>query len=181
MSGWHHENAEWKPKVCKVCGTKFTPKSGAHKFCSDQCRGKWKYIDGTSSTENQYAGISGNWKRYVSRLLYYGGRKRDNLTAQILLDQLEKQKYKCALSGVQLTCELRKGVYTQTNASIDRVVAGGAYTADNIQIVCRALNQWRANTSVPDFVEWCRKVVQHHERTLSEAQGDKEHGHGKST
>ena len=181
MSGWHHENANWKQKACGVCGTAFTPKSGAHKFCSEKCKGKWQYISGRLSTENQYAEISGNWQRYVGRLLYYGGRKRDKLTTKILLDQLEKQNFMCALSGVPLTCILKKGVHTPTNASVDRIVAGGAYTADNIQIVCRALNHWRADTSVPDFVEWCRKVVQHHERTLSDEQGEKEQDHGKST
>lgn len=172
MPGWHHDNAKWTPKACKVCGAEFTPKSGAHKFCSEQCKGKWQYISGRLSTENQYANISGNWRRYVSRLLYYGGRKRDKLTAEILLAQLEKQDYKCALSGVPLTCELEKGTKCPTNASVDRIIAGGPYTADNIQIVCRALNHWRADTSVPDFVEWCRKVVQYHERTLSVAQGE---------
>ena len=178
MSGWHHDNAKWAPKICVICGAEFTPKSGAHKFCSAPCKGRWQYMSGRRSTQNQYANISGNWRRYVSRLLYYGGRKRDNLTAEILLAQLEKQGYRCALSGVPLTCSLEKGTKWPTNASVDRIEAGGPYTADNIQIVCRALNHWRADTSVPDFVEWCRRVVQYHERTLSVAQGEQENGHG---
>ena len=180
MSGWNHNNAKWAPKICPVCGAEFTPKSGAHKFCSEPCKGKWKYLSGAMTTESQYKEISGNWRRYVSRLLYYGGRKRDNLTADILLAQLERQSYLCALSGVPLTCTLEKGTVCHTNASVDRIIAGGPYTADNIQIVCRALNYWRADTSVPDFVEWCRKVVQHHERTLSDAQGEKEQDHGET-
>ena len=73
--------------------------------------------------------------------------------------QLEKQDFKCALSGVPLTCKLEKGVSCPTNASVDRIVAGGPYTADNIQMVCRALNAWRSDTTVTDFVEWCRLVV----------------------
>jgi len=177
MAGWHHENANWKPKACAVCGTEFIPHSGVHKFCSAACKGKWKYITGDGSTENQYLKISGNWDRYCARLLYYGGRKRDQLTKEILLRKLESQKYKCALSGVPLTCALVKGNHAQTNASVDRIVAGGPYTEDNIQMVCRALNFWRADTSVPEFVEWCRKVVDHH-TTLQSGQGEKEHGHG---
>lgn len=78
--------------------------------------------------------------------------------------QLEKQKFKCALSGVQLTCKLEKGINFPTNASVDRVVAGGSYTPDNIQIVCRALNAWRNDTTVADFVEWCRLVVNFNDR-----------------
>jgi hypothetical protein len=98
--------------------------------------------------------------------MYYGGRKRDALSREIILEQLEKQDYRCALSGVQLTCILEKGVTTQTNASIDRINAGGAYTSDNIQMVCVALNHWRADTAVPDFVEWCRKVVNFHDSNV---------------
>lgn len=177
MSGWHHDNANWKPKACAVCATEFTPKSGVNKFCSTTCRGKWKYITGDGSTENQYLRISGNWQRYMARLLYYGGRKRDKLTRDMLLRKLEEQDYRCALTGVSLTCDLSKGVRCRTNASVDRIVAGGPYTYDNIQLVCRAVNFWRSDLPVAEFVEWCRLVVSH-QRTLPVEQGDKEHGHG---
>lgn len=154
------------PKIgsCAVCRRSFQKRSGVHKFCSDQCKGKWQYISGRLSTESQYKEISGNWRRYCSRLLYYGGRRRDHLTVDILLAQLEAQNYKCALSGVPLTCNLQKGIKFQTNASIDRIIAGGPYTADNIQIVCRALNHWRADTPIDNFVGWCRAVVEHHDQ-----------------
>lgn len=181
MAGWNHTHANWVPKICAVCNAVFTPKSGVNKFCSAQCKGKWPYVTGKGATENQYRKISGNWQRYCSRLLYYGGRKRDKLTAEILLNKLATQQYKCALSGVLLTCDLSKGVVSQTNASVDRIVAGGPYTEDNIQMVCRALNHWRADTPIEDFVAWCRKVVSHNTRTLSDAQGEKEQDHGKST
>lgn len=177
MAGWHHDNARWERKACPVCEAEFTPRSGAHKFCSAPCKGEWKYITGTHSTENQYRVISGNWERYCARLLYYGGRKRDKLTKDILLRKLHEQDYKCALSGVPLTCELSKGIVSPTNASVDRIVAGGPYTEDNIQMVCRALNHWRADTPVDEFVEWCRRAVNHH-TTLRSEQGEKEHGHG---
>lgn len=179
MAGWHHDNAQWKLKACAVCSAMFTPKSGVSKFCSKQCSGKWKYITGSSSTANQYRKINGNWHRYCSRLLYTGGRKRDMLTVQILLDILSAQDYKCALTGVALTCDLVNGVKNMTNASVDRILAGGSYTADNIQIVCRAVNMWRCDLPVADYVDWCRKVVAHHgPRTLSVAQGEKEYDHG---
>lgn len=178
MAGWHHDNAEWKPKLCPVCQTTFTPRSGAHKFCSKTCKGKWQYVTGKASTENQYRLISGDWMRYLSRLLYYGGRKRDQLTREHLYEQLVKQDYKCALTGVPLTCRLEKGTRFPTNASVDRIVAGGPYTPDNIQLVCRAINQWRGNTPITEFVDWCRAIVKHHEHTTHVERGEKEHGHG---
>lgn len=177
MAGWHHDSAAWKPKACVVCAAKFVPKSGANKFCSTACRGKWKYITGSVTTTAQYEKISGNWERYLSRLLYYGGRKRDRLTRKDLMRQLEKQNYRCALTGRVLTCVLARGVLCSTNASVDRVVAGGAYTPDNIQLVCRAVNMWRGNTPVTEFVDWCRAVVNYHDHTTPVERGEKEQGH----
>lgn len=144
---------------CAVCSGMFAQKNSRHKFCSSKCKGQWKYINKHVTTEYQYKKISGNWGRYMCRLMYYGGRKRDQLSKEIILAQLEKQNYKCALSGVELTCTLERGVVTPTNASIDRIQAGGSYAADNIQMVCKALNSWRSDTSVDDFVGWCRAVV----------------------
>jgi hypothetical protein len=77
------------------------------------------------------------------------------------MELLEKQEYKCALSGEVLTCNLEVGTRTKTNASLDRIQAGGEYTIDNVQFVCAVINQLRMNMSVEEFVEWCRKVVDH--------------------
>jgi hypothetical protein len=156
-----HEVKNVSDKQCAVCEKTFTPKSGVHKFCSEVCKGKWKYITGEASTENQYKEISGDWKRYISRLMYYGGRKRDQLNRDIILKKLKEQNYKCALSGADLTCNLEKGIRFPTNVSVDRIIPGGPYTEDNIQLVCRALNSWRADLPVDEFTAWCRKVVEH--------------------
>src|SRR5690348_3153203 len=104
-----HAVEKIRKKSCLVCNSSFTPKSGVNKFCSEQCKGRWKYITGQVSTDSQYKEISGNWKRYLSRLMYHGGRRRDKLNVDILLSTLKRQDYKCALSGVPLTCILSKG------------------------------------------------------------------------
>ena len=163
MSGWHHEGV-FKEKQCVVCGTDFKPKSGIHKFCSVTCKGKWKYITGRVTTESQYKEISGNWKRYLNRLVTSTKRKKDGLTRDMLIQKLKEQNYKCALSGVQLTCDLSKGDISQTNASVDRIIAGGDYTYDNIQLVCKTLNSFRNSTPLDDFVNWCKKVVEYQSR-----------------
>lgn len=79
------------------------------------------------------------------------------------MNKLASQKYKCAITGVDLTCNLERGKKYMTNASIDRINAGGLYVEENIQIVCRAVNQWRCDIPLPEFVEWCRKVVEHND------------------
>jgi hypothetical protein len=159
MSGWHHNNARWKEKDCPVCGTHFVPRSGVHRFCSEGCKGKWKYITGKDSTENQYKKISGNWYKYFQRLVNQHQRKENGLTAETLVSILEKQNYLCALSGQPLTCLLEKGSVCKTNASLDRVEAGGPYVESNIQLVCRALNSWRTDTKLSEFIWWCKKVT----------------------
>jgi len=118
-------------------------------------------MTGQVTTESQYSEISGNWKRYVSRLLYCGGRKRDGLTREDILDLLEQQDYKCALSGIPMTCNLKKGVKFPYNVSIDRIDAGGSYSKDNIQLVCKSLNSFRNNTSLDEFIALCKAVAQH--------------------
>lgn len=159
FGGWNGSDI-FSPKQCAVCSTSFQPKSGVHKFCSPQCKGKWQYITGRNSTESQYKEISGNWTRYFSRLV--SQKHREGLTVAILLDVLEEQNGICALSGEELTCQLEKGTICKTNASIDRIVAGGPYTKDNIQLVCRALNSWRGDTDLIEFIEWCNKVSKFH-------------------
>ena len=113
-----HDMEEVTMKFCGVCSTEFRPRSGAHRFCSEKCKGRWKYVTGQASTENQYKEISGDWTRYLSRLLYAAGRKRDDLTREILLSLIEEQNYRCAISGLELTCQLEKGKKFWTNASV---------------------------------------------------------------
>ena len=165
MAGWNHNNANWKQKACAVCGTEFTPRSGVNKFCSDTCRGRWKYVTGAASTENQYEKISGNWRRYFSRLLNCGGGKRTMLSVSDLLEVLESQMGRCALTGEPMTCTLSVGHKTGTNASIDRIKAGGTYTKDNIRLVCASVNKWRGDLPTEEFVLWCKKVVAYSERS----------------
>jgi len=155
MPGWNHYGS-FKPKPCTVCGGEFKPKSGGNKLCSSKCKMEWKQIIGNSSTEAQYNKISGNWLRYFSRLI--GRKHRKKISREELVNLLEKQGGRCALSGVKLTCRLERGVKLNTNASIDRIVAGGDYVIENIQLVCSALNKWRGETPLEEFINWCEKV-----------------------
>lgn len=76
-----------------------------------------------------------------------------------LLELLEEQSGKCALTGIELTCKLEKGHISKTNASIDRLQAGGPYIKENVQLVCRAVNSWRGDTDLNEFIWWCKQVV----------------------
>jgi hypothetical protein len=154
------EKQNFKEKACAVCQTKFSPKSGVHKFCSESCKGKWKYITGVTTTESQYMTISGNWKRYFQRLCCRS-HKRTTLSWEDCLVILQEQNYKCALSGIELTCKLEVGTKCLTNASLDRIEAGGPYIKENVQLVCTVLNGFRKDTDVNEFIWWCKKVSEY--------------------
>lgn len=168
MSGWNHYG-RFKEKPCRTCGEMFKPNSGAHFYCSPACG--FEPSRRSEQTTEQYKLISGNWSRYLSRLQYCSGRKRDELTRDILLKILEEQNYRCALSDIPLTCQLEKGKKFWTNASVDRIEAGGSYTKDNIQLVCRGLNSWRSSMPIDEFVWFCEQVVNYSKQRNGEENG----------
>lgn len=151
-----------KEKKCIICQQVFLARSGVHKYCSDLCKTKNNQTNGSMTCKKQYERISGDWTRYFNRL-NRRTTKRPVLTTKHLLTQLEEQGGMCALSGIPLTCLLEQGKKFKTNASIDRIKAGGDYTPDNIQLVCSALNSWRSDTDLQEFIWFCKKVTEYQE------------------
>lgn len=98
--------------------------------------------------------VSGNWPRYCASLLKSKTAQRELLTTDQLMGLLEQQSYKCALTGMEMTCIRGQG-RVPTNASIDRINAGSPYTIDNIQLVCSNINSWRGDCSLSDFIDAC--------------------------
>lgn len=145
------------PKPCKECGQHFQPNSSVHVFCGEECKGKHPYTTGRITTDGQYLRISNDWRKFLQRLTY--GPARTNLTVDILLDVLVRQNYKCALSGQPLTCQLNRGMTHFTNASIDRIVPGSEYNADNIRLVCRIANVMKWNMADEQLREWCERII----------------------
>lgn len=147
-----------KVKECKFCKENFIPKRNSQRYCSSICKTKNNQTSGSMSKKKQYERISGNWSKYLGRLISFHKRQQDGLTKQDLLDIYENQKGLCALSGIQLTCLLGEGKI-KTNASVDRINAGGPYIKENIQLVCGALNKFRDSTNAEEFIWWCKQVA----------------------
>ena len=155
----------YNDRTCLVCNDLYTPKRTTQKFCGAQCKGRYKYKCQNYQTSNQYNYISGNWLRYLNRLTFKK-RREQGLTADVLMELLVKQNYQCALTGKELTCILEVGQKCPTNASIDRIDAGGSYQAHNVQLVCAAVNSFRNKISLPEFIAWCKAVTQHHSQEV---------------
>ena len=131
-------------RSCLYCSTTFKPKHPHHMFCTDQHR--------------QHYNKSKTWEGYFKRLLHNNSKSRTQLSVRFLLNLIKKQNYRCALSGVELTKITGKGVVT-TNASIDRIKPGRAYSRKNVRLVCTFVNSFRGNVSDEDLRWWARKIV----------------------
>lgn len=148
-------------KNCITCGATFILKSGSQIYCTRACRRvEYRKEGNHESTTAQYALISGNWEKYLGRLLVRSFN-RSGLTVDECMQILADQKYRCALSGEPLTCLLVRGAISKTNVSIDRIDPKGLYVKENVQLVCSVLNKFRIDTPLNEFINWCKKVANH--------------------
>lgn len=150
-------------KQCKQCNVEFFANAPAGQYCSQSCGQKWRYANSSRSTEYQYSKASRDWRKYYQRRVSEKGRSA-TLSVKHLLDLHDMQKGKCALTGINLTCKLEKGVRCLTNASLDRIDPKGEYILENLQLVCVAVNRLRSDMSVNEFHDWCKKVVNYRKR-----------------
>ena len=148
-------------QTCKKCGQPFTSSRGAQKFCSLKCRG---YT--TRSTREQYEKIDGNIDLYLNRLLYkhnnIPAKDRSNLNLEMLKGFYHAQDGKCAMSGIEMTYNVKQGETYPFNISIDctlPISRGGKYEGSNIQLVCSILNSLMKYHSKDLVVQVCKGVA----------------------
>jgi hypothetical protein len=150
-----------------------TKRSDANWLCRCDCGNKkvivgqslrYKYTTscGCFRKDKTYKGyklLSGCfWSRAIK------GAKIRNLEFKITIKEawelFEKQKRKCALSGVPIVLvrDLTRNRKNNT-ASLDRKDSTKGYTKDNIQWVHKRINQMKNKYSDSEFIEWCKKVA----------------------
>jgi hypothetical protein len=74
---------------------------------------------------------------------------------------MEKQDYKCALTGWDIMFP-ETGHPQEATASIDRIDSSLGYTKDNIQIVHRDVNMMKSKYSQEHFIAVCCAVATRH-------------------
>lgn len=84
------------------------------------------------------------------------------ITLDYLLDLWNKQNGICALSGIKMTYELKKG-RTHTNVSIDKIDRTKGYIIGNIQLVCMACNQIKSDMPENLMYYFCKNIVEYYE------------------
>jgi hypothetical protein len=81
--------------------------------------------------------------------------KSNVATARQLKEILERQEYRCALSGVKLEPQ---------DASLDHIVPvskGGSNSADNLQFLHKDVNRAKFTMSQQDFIKMCARVAEY--------------------
>lgn len=81
------------------------------------------------------------------------------LLMEDILDILEAQEGKCALTGVKLTFKRERGTIFRTNASLDRIVPGEPYIKENVRLVCVIVNKMCLDISDAELKYWCSKIL----------------------
>ncbi len=82
-----------------------------------------------------------------------------NVTKEYLWKCFEEQKSKCALTGEELFFGRQK-VYSETNASLDRIDSSKGYIEGNVQWVHKDINLMKRSFDEKYFKEMCKRVTE---------------------
>lgn len=73
-----------------------------------------------------------------------------------------RQKGRCALSGAELTFQIRSNtVWQHGSTSVDRIDSSKGYTIDNIQLVDKRVNISKHMMSNNDFLAMCAQITEY--------------------
>lgn len=140
------------PRICLSCNKEYIVNQNNQKYCSSKCVPK-----SNNTTEAQYKRFTNPRTYFVSLLAH---KERAAIEPEDLLALLEIQQGRCALTGVELTFKREKGTIFRTNASIDRIQAGGPYIKENVRLVCSIVNKMRLNMTDEELSFWCKKILE---------------------
>ena len=127
-------------KKCKSCSNKET----------DNCHRGW------------YKGIRISWFNKFKVSAEYRGLEF-NITMDDVAELIEKQIFKCALSGWDISFP-ETGVPQKCDASIDRVDSNKGYSIENIQITHKTINMIKNKYDNDFFIYVCKSVSENANR-----------------
>lgn len=78
-------------------------------------------------------------------------------TVDDLMQKFEAQQGKCAITGITMTWA--QGKVLATSISLDRIDHNGGYSADNLRLVCHAINAFRGRMSDAEMLTMARAIV----------------------
>lgn len=86
-----------------------------------------------------------------------------NITIKYIQKLLEKQQYKCALTGLDIKCtrnrRKKSSTYEEQTASLDRIDSSKGYIKGNVQWVHKDINYMKQEYPQEYFVKICKLVA----------------------
>ena len=107
--------------------------------------------------------------RYYNSL-HISAKKRDlifDCSKEQIYSLIEKQKFKCALSNVDIVLSPSNTLKEHT-ASLDRIDSSKGYTMDNIQWIHKDLQSLKMDLKNPDYILWCHKISNYQKQQSQE-------------
>ena len=160
----------WFYELQLIRKVKFTPPKRYTSFESrftGYIRQNWNYQYYRQGWRKAMLDFKRDWA-HVSRRIQGGFRMNsapkvvnERVTIKDMRNMLEKQNYRCALTGRKLTPE---------NCAMDHIVPlahGGAHSIENAQLVVSDANNAKGILTMEEFIELCRDVVRHAEKKKS--------------
>lgn len=94
-----------------------------------------------------------------------------NITLEQLQELLEKQQYKCALSGLDIVCSRtsskKRFNYKEQTASLDRIDSSKGYIIGNIQWLHKDINNMKQSFSEKQLFKYCKLILKIYENKKS--------------
>ena len=153
--------------------------------CQCDCQGinSIKIVTGSNLSKGKTVSC-GCYKRENAQKLYYKGTKdisgryfskakwgaeqrgfEFTITILYIQELLEKQGYKCALSGIIINGSRNTGdktscTYSEMTASLDRIDSSKGYVEGNVQWVHKDINNMKQAFSQDYFINMCKLIAQ---------------------
>lgn len=147
-------------KVKCTCGTeKLIRKSGVVEGRSKACK----------PCSTRLKSINPGYKELGGAQIWHirnGAEKRNleyTLTPEYMWDLLEKQEFKCALTGIPLI--ISKIKTSEVTASLDRIDSKQGYIPGNVRWVHKRVNVMRMNMTDEELLEWCILLVEYNKKS----------------
>lgn len=112
------------------------------------------------STANRRARYSNSPRNVMQITLRHGLRRRptDNpATIDDLMAMFSAQEGCCAITGIKLTWA--QGSVLPTSISLDRIDPNGGYSADNLRLICHAVNAFKGRMSDAEMFQMAVAIV----------------------
>jgi hypothetical protein len=170
------ENEKYRNRSFKVrckCGKEHivlisSLRTGASKMCRS-CSSKECMSDKFKATWNPqvYGGLGNTLYSSIKNRAKHRGIEFE-LSKEFMWELLEKQQFKCALSGldIHLSTKLNKSrtnpEYSLITASLDRINSDKDYTEDNVQWIHKDINKMKNAFDQSYFIQICSLIHQVH-------------------